>query len=128
MTRVLLDTHALVWWVEGREKLSTKARETIQDDDTVVLVSAASAWELAIKSRLGKFKSRELSERLDEQILEEGFVALAISIEHALRAGGLDSPHKDPFDRMLIAQAQIEDLSVISKNNAFDSFAVRRIW
>jgi PIN domain nuclease of toxin-antitoxin system len=128
VTRVLLDTHALVWWVEGREKLSSKARETIQDDDTVVLVSAASAWELAIKARLGKFKSRELSERLDEQILEEGFVALAISIEHALRAGGLDSPHKDPFDRMLIAQAQIEDLSVISKDKAFDNFAVRRIW
>jgi PIN domain nuclease of toxin-antitoxin system len=128
VTRVLLDTHTLVWWVEGREKLSAKARETIQDDDTVVLVSAASAWELAIKARLGKFKSRELSERLDEQILEEGFVALAISIEHALRAGGLDSPHKDPFDRMLIAQAQIEDLSVISKDKAFDNFGVRRIW
>jgi PIN domain nuclease of toxin-antitoxin system len=128
VTRVLLDTHTLVWWVEGREKLSAKARETMQHDDTVVLVSAASAWELAIKSRMGKFKSRELTERLDEQILEEGFVPLAISIEHALRAGGLDSPHKDPFDRMLIAQAQIEDLSVISKDKAFDSFAVRRIW
>jgi PIN domain nuclease of toxin-antitoxin system len=128
VSRVLLDTHTLVWWVEGRENLSTKARETIQDDDTVVLVSAASAWELAIKSRLGKFRSRELSERLDEQILEEGFVALAISIEHAIRAGGLDSPHKDPFDRMLIAQAQIEDASVISKDKAFDDFAVRRIW
>jgi PIN domain nuclease of toxin-antitoxin system len=128
VTRVLLDTHTLVWWVEGREKLSAKARETIQDGDTVVLVSAASAWELAIKSRQGKFKSRELSERLDEQILEEGFVALAISIEHALRAGGLESPHKDPFDRMLIAQAQIEDVSVISKDKAFDNSAVRRIW
>ena len=128
MSRVLLDTHTLVWWVEGRENLSTKARETIQDDDTVVLVSAASAWELAIKSRLGKFRSRELSERLDEQILEEGFVALAISIENAIRAGGLDSPHKDPFDRMLIAQAQIEDVAVISKDKAFDDFAVRRIW
>ena len=69
-----------------------------------------------------------MSERLDEQILEEGFVALAISIEHAIRAGGLDSPHKDPFDRMLIAQAQIEDVAVISKDKAFDDFAVRRIW
>ena len=128
MNRVLLDTHTLVWWVEGREKLSATARETIEDADTVVLVSAASAWELAIKSRLGKFKSRELAEGLDEQILEEGFVALSISIEHALRAGGLDSPHKDPFDRMLIAQAQIEDVSVISKDKAFDNFGVQRIW
>ena len=128
MTRVLLDTHALVWWVEGREKLSTTARETIEDADAVVLVSAASAWELAIKTRLGKFKSRELAEALDEQILEEGFVPLSISIEHALRAGAFDSPHKDPFDRMLVAQAQLEDVSVISKDTAFDSFAVRRIW
>ncbi len=127
MIRVLLDTHTLVWWVEGREKLSATARETIEDAETVVLVSAASAWELAIKSQLGKFKSRELAEGLDEQILEEGFAALPISIEHALRAGGLDSPHKDPFDRMLIAQAQIENLSVISKDTAFDNF-VRRIW
>jgi len=128
VTRVLLDTHALVWWVEGREKLSATARETIEDADTVVLVSAASAWELAIKMRLGKFKSRELAERLDEQILEEGFVALSISIEHALRAGAFDSAHKDPFDRMLIAQAQLEDVSLISKDTAFDSFAVQRIW
>ena len=128
MTRVLLDTHALVWWVEGREKLSTTACETIEDADAIVLVSAASAWELAIKTRLGKFKSRELAEALDEQILEEGFVPLSISIEHALRAGAFDSPHKDPFDRMLVAQAQLEDVSVISKDTAFDSFAVRRIW
>src|ERR1700730_1187602 len=128
MNRVLLDTHTLVWWVEGREKLSATALETIEDADTVVLVSAASAWELAIKSRLGKFKSRELAEGLDEQILEEGFVPLSISIEHALHAGGLDSPHKDPFDRMLIAQAQIEDVSVISKDKAFDNFGVQRIW
>jgi len=128
VTRVLLDTHALVWWVEGRDKLSTSARETIENADTVVLVSAASAWELAIKTRLGKFKSRELAEALDEQIAEEGFVPLSISIEHALRAGAFDSPHKDPFDRMLVAQAQLEDVSVISKDTAFDSFAVRRIW
>jgi PIN domain nuclease of toxin-antitoxin system len=128
MMRVLLDTHALVWWVEGREKLSAAARERIEDSDNAVFVSAASAWELAIKMRLGKFKSRELAERLDEHIVEEGFEALSISIEHALRAGAFDSPHKDPFDRMLIAQAQLEDLSVISKDTAFDSFAVRRIW
>jgi PIN domain nuclease of toxin-antitoxin system len=128
VNRVLLDTHALVWWVEGRGKLSKTAREIIEEVKTVVLVSAASAWELAIKSRSGKFKSRELVEALDEQILEEGFVALPISVEHALRAGRLDSPHKDPFDRMLIAQAQIEGVSVVSKDTAFDNCAVRRIW
>jgi len=126
--RALLDTHALVWWVDGRDKLSATARKTIEDTDTEVFVSAASAWELAIKARLGMFKSRELAERLDEQIVEEGFAALSISVEHALRAGTFDSPHKDPFDRMLVAQAQVEDLSIISKDIAFDSFAVRRIW
>jgi PIN domain nuclease of toxin-antitoxin system len=125
--RVLLDTHALVWWLEGREKLSAKSRGTIEDAVTVVLVSVASAWELAIKSRLGKFKSREPAYGLDDQLAEEGFVALPISIEHALRAGGLDSPHMDPFDRMLIAQAQIENVPVISKDTAFDDLAVRRI-
>jgi len=128
VNRVLLDTHALVWWVEGREKLSARAREIIEDAGTVILVSAASAWELAIKSHLGKLKSRELAQELEEQILEEGFVALPISIEHALRAGGLDSPHKDPFDRMLIAQAQVEDVPVISKDTAFDKFSVTRLW
>jgi PIN domain nuclease of toxin-antitoxin system len=126
--RVLLDTHALVWWLEGREKPSVKSRGTIEDAVTVVLVSAASAWELAIKSRLGKFKSRELAYGLDDQLAEEGFVALPISIEHALRAGGLDAAHMDPFDRMLIAQAQIENVPVISKDTAFDDLAVRRIW
>jgi PIN domain nuclease of toxin-antitoxin system len=126
--RVLLDTHALVWWLEGREKLSAKARQAIENEDTTVLISAASAWELAIKARLGKFRSRELSHGLEEQIQAEGFVSLPISIEHALRAGGLDSTHKDPFDRMLAAQAQIEDVALVSKDTAFDSFSVRRFW
>jgi PIN domain nuclease of toxin-antitoxin system len=128
VTRVLLDTHALVWWVEAPDKLSAKARETIEDAETEVLVSAASGWELAFKTRSGKFRSREMAERLDEQIVEEAFAALSISIEHALRAAAFNSSHKDPFDRMLIAQAQVEDASVISKDTAFDSFAVRRIW
>ena len=128
MRRVLLDTHALVWWLEGRENLSPKARRTIEDAETVVLVSAASAWELAIQTRLGKFRSRELSVGLEEQIQTEGFVPLPISIEHALRAGGLRSAHKDPFDRVLAAQAEVEGVAVISKDLAFDTFPVRRIW
>jgi PIN domain nuclease of toxin-antitoxin system len=123
-----LDTHTLVWWVEGREKLSATAREIIENEETTVVVSAASAWELAIKSRLGKFKSHELVKGFEEQISEEGFVALSISVEHAVLAGSLASPHKDPFDRMLIAQAQIEDLQLISKDVAFDKFSVSRIW
>jgi len=128
VTRVLLDTHVFVWWVEGREDLSAAARRVIEDGDSVVLISAASAWELAIKTRLGKFKSRHLSRSIDEQIQMEGFEPLPISIEHGVRAGGLHSPHKDPFDRMLAAQAQIEDVAVVSKDIAFDALSVRRIW
>ena len=128
MNQVLLDTHALVWWLEGREKLSARARRAIEDSDTTVFVSAASAWELAIKTQIGKFKSAELVSDLDAQVREEGFVELPISIEHALQAGNLASAHKDPFDRMLIAQAQIEKLPIVSRDDWMDEYGVSRIW
>ena len=126
--RVLLDTHAFVWWVEDRELLSRRAKEMIENPETLVFVSAASAWELAIKVRIGKFRSRELVAGFSAEVHKEGFIDLPISIDHALRAGGLDSVHKDPFDRMLVAQAQIEDTPIISSDRLFDSFSLRRIW
>ncbi len=128
VTRVLLDTHALVWWLEGREKLSRRAREVIADSETTVFVSAASAWELAIKSQAGKFRSRELVTGFYREIEEEGFLELSISIKHALRAGALSGPHKDPFDRMLIAQAQIEDVPLITRDTWFGKYSVRCFW
>ena len=128
MSRALLDTHTLVWWLEGREKLSVKARHLIEHPVTSILVSAASAWELAIKSDIGKFRSPELVRTLDGAIRNEGFSELPISLEHALRAGLLKGRHKDPFDRMLIAQAQIENVPIISTDKLFDSYAVDRIW
>jgi PIN domain nuclease of toxin-antitoxin system len=128
VTQVLLDTHALVWWLEGRERLSRKARDIIEDPETSVLVSAASAWELAIKSRIGKFKSRQLVNHLDREIQEEGFAELPISIGHALRAGGLSGTHEDPFDCMLISQALSEGVPVVSADKCFDEYDVRRIW
>jgi PIN domain nuclease of toxin-antitoxin system len=128
VSSALIDTHALVWWFEGREKLSANARSTIEDSETTIYVSAASAWELAIKSYIGKFRSRELVDALDKEIRDEGFIELGISIEHALRAGLLRARHKDPFDRMLIAQAQIEKVSVISIDRFFDGHGVDRIW
>jgi PIN domain nuclease of toxin-antitoxin system len=128
VNEVLIDTHALVWWLEGRERLSRKARETIESSETTVLVSAACAWELAIKSQIGKFKSPELVRGLENEIQDEGFIGLPISIDHALRAGGLSGPHRDPFDRMLIAQAQVEAIPVLSADNCFDDYGVKRIW
>lgn len=128
VTQVLIDTHTLVWWLEGREKLSLNARKIIEDSETAVLVSAASAWELAIKVRLGKFRWPELIHGLDREIQEEGFVELPVSIEHALRAGSLTGSHRDPFDRMLIAQAQSENVPVVSADRCFDDYGVRRLW
>ena len=128
MKQVLLDTHALVWWLEEQEKLSSKARAIISDPETVVLVSAASAWELAIKSRIGKFKSAELVRNLGRAIQSEDFVELPISIAEALRAGGLKGPHSDPFDRMLVAQAQSNNISVVSVDKCFDDYDVPRLW
>jgi PIN domain nuclease of toxin-antitoxin system len=126
--KVLLDTHALIWWAEDRDRLSRAAKQVIQDRETSVLISAASAWELAIKLRIGKFKSREFVNALPVEIYREGFAELPISIEHALKAGSLSGSHKDPFDRMLAAQAEIEDAALVSNDEIFDRFSVRRIW
>lgn len=128
MTGALIDTHALVWWFEGREKLSFKARHTIENLETSIYVSAASAWELAIKSDIGKFRSRELVDNLDREIRQEGFIELPISIEHALLAGSLRAKQKDPFDRMLIAQALIQNVAVISIDRIFDGHGIDRVW
>ena len=128
MTQVLLDTHALVWWLEAKENLSRKAKEIIEDSETVVFVSAVSGWELAIKTQIGKFKSAKLVHGLEKEIEKEGFIELPICIEHALLAGSLGSPHKDPFDRLLIAQAQVEEVPILSNDKVFDGFSVRRVW
>ena len=128
MTRVLLDTHALVWWLEAKENLSRKAKEIIKDSETVVFVSAASGWELAIKTQLGKFQSAELVKSLEKEIEKEGFIELPVSMKQALLAAGLASAHKDPFDRLLIAQAQVEGIPIISNDRVLDGFSVRRVW
>lgn len=128
MKQVLLDTHALVWWLEAKENLSRAATRVIEDSETTVFVSAVSGWELAIKTQIGKFKSAELVEGLEREIEKEGFIELPISMEHALLAGSLSSPHKDPFDRLLIAQAQVEEVPIVSNDKVFDRFSVRRVW
>jgi PIN domain nuclease of toxin-antitoxin system len=126
--KVLLDTHAQLWWLEDGKKLSRRARQTIQNQKTIVLVSAASAWEIAIKSNAGKLEAGTLIADFRKELEREGFTELAISADHTIRAGLLEGRHKDPFDRMLAAQAQAENLVLISKDKFFDRYAVRRVW
>jgi PIN domain nuclease of toxin-antitoxin system len=127
--RLLLDTHALIWWLAGDEALSRRAREAIADEVNEIAVSAASAMEIATKFRIGKLPGAALlAQSFEEVIAEQGFGELPISVHHARSAGEMNIPHKDPFDRLLIAQAQTEDMVLISNEALFDGFAVKRLW
>ena len=126
--KALLDTHALLWWFHRSVLLSEKARRAIVGTDNEIFVSPASAWEMAIKNKRGKLEVQDLLDRLPQEIEEEGFLVLPISIEHGLRAGALPEHHRDPFDRMLIAQAQAEHLPIVSNDTVFDSYGIKRIW
>jgi PIN domain nuclease of toxin-antitoxin system len=125
----LLDTHTLLWWLNDDPALTKPARKVISETSNVIYVSAASAWEIATKVRLGKLSQAEdLASDFIAYMEREGFTILAITGDHAIRAGLLPGPHKDPFDRMLIAQAQAENLPIISNEIIFDRYGVRRIW
>jgi PIN domain nuclease of toxin-antitoxin system len=127
--RALLDTRALLWWLSDDPGLSRAARRAIAETRNTLTVSAASAWEIATKVRLGKVPTAaDLLSNFSEQIEREGFQLMAISAAHAVRAGLLPGPHKDPFDRMLIAQSQAENIPVISNEAIFDAYGVRRLW
>lgn len=127
--RLLLDTHALLWWLADDTSLSAAARKLIARPNNTILVSAASAWEIGTKVRLGKLPGAEdLAADFAGFLLREHFDQLAISVEHGIRAGLLPAPHKDPFDRMLAAQAQTENLPLVSNDAIFDSYSVRRMW
>jgi len=127
--RLLLDTHALLWWLTDDPALSATARKSVARSGNTILVSAASTWEIAIKFRLGKLPdAAEVVSDLSGHLQRERFENLLISAEHGIRAGLLPGPHKDPFDRMLIAQAQAEDVPIISNDIVFDQYKVRRIW
>lgn len=127
--RALLDTHALLWWLDGDRRLPRSARAIIAEETTTVLVSAASAWEIATKVRIGRLPgTEEVAADLPGIVLGQGFVQLPITLAHAQRAGSLPGSHRDPFDRMLIAQAQVEDVPLVSNEVLFDAYGVRRIW
>ena len=126
---LLLDTHALIWWLAGDEALSILARAGIADAGNTVAVSAASAMEISTKFRLGKLGQAALLARNFEAIIRsQGFAELPITFRHAGAAGSMNIAHKDPFDRLLIAQAQVEDMVLVSNEKLFDDYAVRRLW
>jgi PIN domain nuclease of toxin-antitoxin system len=125
--RLLLDTHALIWWVEDSPLLSEAAYAAIADNE--VLVSAASAWEVATKFRLGKLPSAErMARAFAAEVAAEGFTPLAVTLDHAALAGSLDIAHNDPFDRLLVAQARVERVPLVSNEKLFDGFGVERVW
>ena len=127
--RFLLDTHALLWWFTNDAQLSNRARHVISNTDYEILVSAASAWEIATKHRLGKLaEAADVVPRFEELVFADGFTLLPISHRHGLRAGSYRVDHRDPFDRMLAAQAELESVQLITADKAFEQFEVLTYW
>jgi PIN domain nuclease of toxin-antitoxin system len=125
---LLLDTHALLWWLGEPERVSKAARAALEDPNYRIYVSAAVAWEMAIKVNLGKLNAQEVVGDFNRVLYAKGFYRLGISTNHALRAGMLPLHHADPFDRMLVAQAQALNCPIVSADARLDSYGVRRIW
>ena len=125
----MLDTHALLWGLTDSGRLSSRAFQTIAEKSNDILVSAASAWEIATKHRLGKLPGGEaVAIDVAGCVAGQGFEELPISVADAERAGRLPGPHRDPFDRMLIAQALGHDLAIVSNEEPFDRYGVNRLW
>nr|WP_294503145.1 type II toxin-antitoxin system VapC family toxin [uncultured Rhodopila sp.] len=126
---LLLDTHAFLWWVTGDAALSAAARNAIGDTRNRIFVSAASAWEIATKVRIGKLPGAAAAVvDLAAVLADQGFGGLPVSFAHGQAAGALPGPHKDPFDRMLIAQAMLDGMVLVSNERQFDLYGVRRLW
>ncbi|MGD0562873.1 MAG: type II toxin-antitoxin system VapC family toxin [Roseiarcus sp.] len=127
--QLLLDTHAFLWWLAGDDALSAAARTAIADEGNDIFVSAASAWEITTKHRIGKLPgAAAIVGDLDAIIVGQGFAGLPIGVRHGQVAGALPGPHRDPFDRMLIAQAMLENLVLVSNEQAFDAYGATRLW
>jgi PIN domain nuclease of toxin-antitoxin system len=127
--KLLLDTHALLWWLLRDARLSKRALDTLAQPGNTITVSAASGWEIATKFRLGKLAvPRPLAEDLEAVAARNGWTMLAVTMRHAQRAGLLQGTHKDPFDRILAAQALTEDMPLVTDDPAFAGFAVRTLW
>ena len=127
--RLLLDTHTFLWWVEDDPHLSRKARAAVSEPGNDCFLSLASSWEMAIKVSLGKLKLASPIERfIPDQLAANGFRELPIEFRHVARVARLPFHHRDPFDRLLAAQALEEDITVVSADKVFTPYRVRRIW
>lgn len=126
---LLLDTYAFLWWIAGNPALSRPTRAAIGDDRNTVLVSAASAWEIATKFRSGKFPGvATIAGNLAAMLDAQGFLALPVTFDHGQAAGALPGPLKDPFDRRLVAQATLDRMVIVSNEGTFPASGVRRLW
>jgi PIN domain nuclease of toxin-antitoxin system len=124
MQRLLLDTHVFLWWLADSAELSDSARKAIADERNEVFVSAASGWEISIKRATGKLKAPD---NLDALVEESGFTPLPITFFHGEQAGALPVHHKDPFDRMLIAQAQAEGLLIVTRDPWIPRYGIKTL-
>ena len=125
---VLLDTHSFIWFVENDKKLTSKARNTIDNSSNTIYISIASLWEMAIKISIGKLKITVPYENVIKQINDNGFEIIPITFEHTLKVSKLEFHHKDPFDRIIIAQALTDKMIIISNEKIFDNYKVIRMW
>lgn len=127
--KLLLDTHTFIWWANEPEKLSEKAVAACQDNSNSLILSVVSAWEMQIKMQLGKLKiSRPMEELIRTQQQANALQILPVELAHVLDLNNLPSHHKDPFDRLLIAQANIEGATLVSVDPAFSSYGVQLLW
>lgn len=127
--RALLDTHAFLWWISDDVRLSERCRAIISDGANEVLFSAVSAWEIAVKAGIGRLAvPGDLENYVVEQVSRNRFELLPISIAHALRVSRLPHHHKDPFDRMLIAQAQVEKVTILTGDAQIARYPIRVAW
>ena len=127
--QLLFDTHALIWWLTDSSRLPEAVRRAIFDPSNEKLISAATAWEITTKHRLGKLPGSDpIAADFIAVVARQGFEQLPITVEDAARAGAMPGPHRDPFDRTLIAQALARNLILISNESLFDRYGVRRLW
>ncbi len=126
---VLLDTHCWLWWIADPLRLSERCRQIIQDGSNVVLFSAASSWEIAIKYTIGKLRLPEPPEDfVPKRLIRDGLTSIPVEHAHALRTAHLPRHHNDPFDRLLVAQAQLEKVPIMSVDPALEPYDVEIIW
>jgi PIN domain nuclease of toxin-antitoxin system len=127
--KLLLDTHALHWFIEGDAKLSVAAKDAIADASNEILISPASFWEMAIKISLGKWQlNQSYAAFLDIALIQYRFIILPIKPTHTERLLSLSFHHRDPFDRLLVAQALVEQIAISSADTVLDAYGIQRIW